>query len=184
MIDTLYPIFRHWSNTGSVYLYSDPHFSDEEMKWLRPNYIGDEEQIARINAAVHKNDTLIILGDIGDETLISNIKSKYKILITGNHDKGNSIYEPYFNEIYNGPVFISNKLLLSHEPLDINYAYNIHGHIHNMNYCGDNYHLCISAENINYTPINLKTIIKSGVLNKIDDIHRQTIDYQSSKYKS
>ena len=181
MIETLYPIFRHWSAKGSVYLYSDPHFSDEEMKYLRPNYIGDEEQIQHINAIVQKNDTIIFLGDIGNVEYISQLKSQYRILITGNHDAGNKIYEPYFNEIYNGPLFISDKLILSHEPLNLTYAYNIHGHIHDINHINDMYHLCLSAEMINYTPVSLKNIINAGVLKNIDNIHRQTIDEQTRK---
>lgn len=31
MINSLYPKFRHWSEKGSIYLYSDPHFDDEDM---------------------------------------------------------------------------------------------------------------------------------------------------------
>ena len=65
MIEGLYAPFRKWSETGTVWIYSDPHFADPEMIHLRKNYIGDDEQIARINAKVGRKDTLIILGDIG-----------------------------------------------------------------------------------------------------------------------
>ena len=92
MIKSLYPCFQHWSAKGSVYLYSDPHFSDEETKALRKDYIGDEEQVRRINSKVSKNDTIIFLGDIGSVEPIKRING-YKVLIMGNHDKGKTNYE-------------------------------------------------------------------------------------------
>ena len=108
---SIYDNFQHWFEGGSVYVYSDPHFSDEEMKYIRRNYIGDDEQIERINKVVHKNDTIIFLGDIGNENLIKKIKGR-KILIMGNHDKGKTAYKGLFQEVYSGPLLISPKILL------------------------------------------------------------------------
>ena len=67
MINSLYDNFKHWSGVGSVFLYSDPHFNDADCLLMNPNWPSPEEQIKRINQKVRKNDTLIILGDIGDE---------------------------------------------------------------------------------------------------------------------
>lgn len=39
MIMTLYEPFRHWSETGSVYIFSDPHFGDSDCKWMDPGWI-------------------------------------------------------------------------------------------------------------------------------------------------
>ena len=171
----VYSKFENWFKNGAVWIYSDPHFADEEMQYLRQNYIGDEEQVKRINKVVGKKDTLIILGDIGDVSFVKQLKG-YKVLITGNHDKGASYYFEYFDEVYNGPLFISAKLLLSHEPIHYPYALNIHGHDHSQWFPQDNNHINLCAELIDYTPINFATIIKSGKLSKIDDIHRATID--------
>ena len=66
MILTLYEPFRHWSETGSVYILSDPHFGDPDCKLMDPGWIEPEEQVARINALVMKNDTFVCLGDVGD----------------------------------------------------------------------------------------------------------------------
>lgn len=206
MYKGLYDQFAHWfhEGRGAVWFYSDPHFGDEEMKALRKDYIGDEEQIKRINSKVGKYDTLVILGDVGDVECVKKLRG-YKVLIMGNHDKGASnykrkfetIYEEetlrekrsividnkLFNEVYEGPLYISEKILLSHEPLrSVDTALNICGHDHAGWYTNDAYgephpyywNMC--AELINYTPVSLKDIITSGRLKKIDSIHREAID--------
>ena len=38
-----------------------------------------------------------------------------------------------FDEIYEGPLFINEKICLSHEPIELKFGVNIHGHIH----CGE-----------------------------------------------
>lgn len=172
----LYPVFAEkWLRPGgNIYFYSDPHFADEEMKYLRKNYIGDDEQIARIKKVVHKNDTLIILGDIGDPTPLKNIRC-YKVLICGNHDRGVSFYQEYFHEVYAGPLFISDRILLSHEPINLPYVLNIHGHDHaNWDVSPRGVNMC--AEQIDYTPVAFGKIIKSGIMKDIPSIHRVTVD--------
>ena len=62
------------------------------MKSLRKNYIGDEEQIKRINSKIGKYDTLVILGDIGDIEWVRKIRG-YKVLVMGNHDTGATNYK-------------------------------------------------------------------------------------------
>ena len=198
MYKHLYNQFSHWYKGGSIWLYSDPHFADEEMQYLRKNYIGDEEQVKRINSKVGKNDTIIFLGDIGDKEYIKKIRG-YKVLIMGNHDQGASHFRRVkeelhtvengqfiytfatednhlFDEVYEGPLFVSEKILLSHEPINLPFVLNIHGHDHSYWNPEDVNHWNICAEHINYTPINLNEIVKSGRLNKISSIHRTTID--------
>lgn len=228
--DYLYKtVTSKWPN-GNIWFYSDPHFGDEDMPLIRKNNISDEEQVARINSKVGKNDVIIFLGDIGNIDFIKKVRG-YKVLIKGNHDRGASYYlkkeigrifdsrsipashEKYvneirktcrtnpfllvmfgewldahytrpkyendglFDEVYTGPLTISHNIILSHEPLgrDFPYALNIHGHDHSNSYKADN---CINlcAELINYTPVSLKTIIESGALKNIEDIHRVAID--------
>lgn len=260
----LYDQFQRWLNGGQIYFYSDPHFNDGEMCYLRKNYIGDDDQVASINSRIGKNDTLVILGDVGDINYIKKIRG-HKVLITGNHDAGVSNYQritkevqipcdwylplspndivleasqlfpndadrqeeyidsayleawkkansalkgdqdfirlgrevvhsfhsPFqywvaqydnklFDEVYDGPLFISPKLLLSHEPIDYPYALNIHGHDHSNWYRGDQ-HFNMCAEHIDYTPVSLKSIVSSGILKNVQDIHRVTIDKATIK---
>ena len=178
MIKSLYPPFRRWTEKGTLWVYSDPHFSDPDMVELRKNYIGDEEQIARINSKVGKHDTIIFLGDIGNEDMIRKIRG-YKVLIMGNHDKGASRYTDIFDEVYEGPLFIAEKLILSHEPVTLPYAFNVHGHEHC--YVIRDHDLNVCAEHTNYYPINLDKEIKRGLISKVDSIHRQTIDRATEK---
>lgn len=73
-----------------------------------------QEQVAIINGIVMKNDTFICLGDVGKPEHIKDIKARKRILILGNHD-AKGAYNNYFDEIYTGPLFIAEKILLSHE---------------------------------------------------------------------
>lgn len=198
MYKGLYDQFAHWfhEGKGQVWFYSDPHFADEEMKYIRHNYIGDEEQVKRINSKIGKYDTLVILGDIGDVGWVKKLRG-YKVLITGNHDAGASLYKRriywtpedpaydnrLFDEVYEGALIVSEKLILSHEPIDFSYALNIHGHDHSMWSKSDDMHWNVCAEHINYTPICLKHIIESGRLKNIPTIHRVTIDSATAKSK-
>jgi calcineurin-like phosphoesterase family protein len=171
----LYDCFAHWYHGGTIYFYSDPHFADPEMKGIRKGYIPDEEQIQRIRAKVGKNDTLIILGDIGDKEWLKKLRG-YKVLILGNHDVGATTYQEYADEVYEGALMISDKLILSHEPIDFPYALNIHGHCHALPHKYDDKHLNMCAEAIGYTPVPIKAIVEGGYLKSVVSIHRETID--------
>jgi calcineurin-like phosphoesterase family protein len=175
MIKGIYDCFKHWYHGGSIWFYSDPHFADEEMTALRKNYIGDEEQVRSINSKIGKNDTLIILGDIGNPEFLKQIRG-YKVLILGNHDKGASVYAPYVNEVYEGALTISDKIILTHEPVDVPFMFNIHGHDHSNWHGKDKMHFNMCAEAINYTPVSFSQMIKSGTFKDVPNIHRLVID--------
>lgn len=226
-IPGLYKIFDHWHAQGTVWIYSDPHFSDKELAAGQSNRPVDAEQVENINRKVGRKDTLIILGDVGDIEVIQKLRG-YKILIMGNHDSGASNYKrrvikgiydkdkytkeqaiaemrikypnwkitfnedwafesPFerwvvsadnmlFDEVYEGPLMISEKLILSHEPVDVPWAFNLHGHIHDSKHKNDKRHFNVCAEAINFTPINFNQWMKQGYLSRIETIHRSTID--------
>ena len=127
-------------------------------------------------AEKHKEETLWILGDFGDITALNRIKEmreKFSIkvnFVKGNHDSFNSKnkekFIDAFDEVYDYPVFISGRVVLSHEPL---YplpegVINIHGHLHGAKLDSEK-HLCVSAHVINYNPISWKSVSK--ILSKI-----------------
>ena len=181
----LYPAFKHWMpENGNIWFYSDPHFGDEENWLLRKQFVHninnveafDNLQIATINKTCGKNDTLVILGDVGNIEYVRKLKAKKKILILGNHDRGASYYANVFDEVYTGPVIIAERLILTHEPIDFPYAVNIHGHDHSNRSFKDGLHINCCAEYINLTPICLSHIVKSGLLKNTIDIHREAID--------
>lgn len=182
MYKHLYDCFAHWYHGGTIYFYSDPHFADPEMKDIRKDYISDEEQVARIRSKIGKNDTLIILGDVGDIEWVKKLRG-YKVLVCGNHDVGATKYQECFDEIYEGILMISDKIILSHEPIDFPYALNIHGHCHALPHKYDKMHLNMCAEAIDYTPVPIRDVVESGILKSIPSIHRETIDTATERKK-
>lgn len=191
MISLLYDIFKYWSAKGSVYIYSDPHFSDPESFEFRtafgklPKNITtieslDNYQVCSINAICHKTDTLICLGDVGNIELVKRLKAGHKVLILGNHDRGAAYYKDVFDEVYAGPLMISDKILLSHEPIIPcpDYLVNLCGHVHAKKHKfrekkHQYYNFC--AEAIEYKPISLAVLIKNGLLSGTKDIHEVTV---------
>lgn len=226
----VYKIFNdRWCNQ-TVWIYSDPHFGDKELAAGMPDRPSDQEQIAMINSKVGKNDTLIILGDVGDIECVKQLRG-YKVLICGNHDIGATNYQrehsewqfdqrdytkeqaleavrkqhpnskititegfmyehigrtykvwvvyadnQLFDEVYTGPLMIGEKIFLSHEPVNIPFALNIHGHDHSGWNHKDWAHLNVCSDVIGYTPINLNQILKNGATSHVQSIHRQTIN--------
>lgn len=168
----LYECFTHWYHGGEIFFYSDPHFNDNEMMYLRENYIGDEEQVKRINSVIGRTDTLILLGDIGDIEFLKKVRG-YKVLILGNHDRGATYYKDVVDEVYTGPLLISDKLILSHQRIDVPFFYNVHGHEHNH---GDTYNsMNVCCENIGYVPIRLSAVLDNENFRNIENIHTQQI---------
>lgn len=114
------------------------------------------------------NDTIYLLGDIGDIDILEFLKGKI-IIVTGNHDNAEEIKRRYPHiEVNTHPIMVG-PLWLSHEPIgymppECPYL-NIHGHLHRFNYGlfdrtwkGGNRYFCVSVEQINYTPISIEKI--------------------------
>lgn len=182
----VYPIFQHWGENNAVWIISDLHFKDEELKKAFSDRPSDEEMIKTINSMVGKNGTLIVLGDVGDIEAMCKVRG-YKVLICGNHDIGHTAYADVFNEIYTGALIIGEKLVLSHEPVDIPWLFNLHGHVHDRKYKNDGNHFNCCSDYIGYKPINFNQFLKSGPTARIKPIHRITIDkatVRSKKRKS
>ena len=181
MIETLYPMFRPWSERGSVYMISDTHFEDDDCKLMDKDWIKPEEHIEIIKKYAHKCDTLIHLGDVGNPEWMKQIKAR-KVLIMGNHDVSVTKFEPYFDEVFSGPLMIAEKLILSHEPIEgIDWAFNIHGHDHDSRNKGDNLHMNLAANVVGFQVFSLGDLIKSGLLSNVKSLHRDTIDTATQK---
>ena len=176
----LYDCFQHWGEKNAVWVISDTHFGDKDIQKAFPNRPSDEELIKNINQKVGKTGTLLLLGDVGDIECAKQLKG-YKVLICGNHDAGATNYKEIFDEIYTGALIIGEKLVLSHEPVDMPWAFDIHGHDH----AGTKRkgHLNVCADVIGYTPINFNQFLKSGASSKIQTIHRETIDKATERKK-
>lgn len=103
MIPQFYYMYQRWSY-NTVWITSDLHFGDEELRAGFPNRPSDEELVKRINSKIGKKDTLLCLGDCGNLDYVRQLKG-YKVLICGNHDAGETNYRrntiedcyPYIN---------------------------------------------------------------------------------------
>ena len=177
----LYDCFQHWGEKNAVWVISDTHFGDKDIQKAFPNRPSDEELIKNINQKVGKTGTLLLLGDVGDIECARQLKG-YKVLICGNHDAGAANYKEIFDEVYTGALIIGEKLLLSHEPIDAKWIFNLHGHNH-TGAKTDKYHLNVCADVIDYTPINFNQFLKSGALSKIQTIRRTVIDKATERKK-
>ena len=182
MINSLYPQFRDkWSATGSVYIISDTHFDDFDCKFMDPDWIAPQEHMEIIKQDVRKGDTLIHLGDVGNPSYLDELNC-YKVLITGNHDVLSKL-NSHFDEVYTGPLFIADRILLSHEPIEglEDFVMNIHGHDHGHTFRHN--HTNLAANVYHFRVFNLGASIKGGLLSQIPNYHRVTIDKASQKEK-
>lgn len=228
MLPGIYDAFQHWGKQ-TVWIYSDPHFSDEDLECGVKNRPSDEIQIANINSCAGRKDTLIILGDVGNIECVRKLRAAYKVLIMGNHDSGATKYKRHrdtvvlsvydftqeeameemhrrypgyqikfecmgkagwvfsidnklFDEVYEGALIVGEKLILSHEPITgLTWAMNLHGHIHDKRAKTDAYHINCCSDVIGYEPINLTQKLKSGLMSKVQTIHRQTVDSATAR---
>jgi len=216
MISILYEPFKKWSERGSVYIISDPHFLDAESFEFRkaqgklPKEICSagafaDYQVREINKVCHRNDTLVVLGDVGDAECVKKLRAGHKVLILGNHDRGAAYYKRIkevketiagesgavlrretisdnhlFDEVYGGPLMISDKIMLSHEPIIPcpDYIVNLCGHVHANGHkfrVKEHQYYNFCAEAIDYKPVSLADLIKNGLLSKVKDVHEAAI---------
>lgn len=124
----------------------------------------DEGLIMRWNSVVKKGDLVWHLGDFcfGSKNItIAGRLNGRKKLVMGNHDTyPTAEYLKYFEKIY-GAIGIGEDFILTHIPVNENqferWKYNIHGHMHTHS-LPDNRYICVSAEQINLTPISLEEL--------------------------
>lgn len=186
-IKSLYKQYENWQTGSNIFVISDTHFGDCDRS-VMGYYLSEKEQIKIINKGLYgKNSTLIHLGDVGDPEYIKWIKAGKKILIRGNHDKGCSYYESYFDEVYDGAVLISPQIILSHEPIDLPWCFNVHGHDHGAKTVWDLddkreiVGINLAGNVCNFVPFNLNDFANNGGLKKIPTIHRLAIEKQKEE---
>ena len=158
---------------------SDTHFGHENiLKFERKNWFKDMEEhdeklLAIWEKCLHKlgkDDTFYFLGDFctpGQEQkyierllLPMHEASCNKVMIMGNHDKriDKKLLYGLFDEIYDYPVYISHRVVLSHFPCAVYPSQvNVHGHTHGMKIYGNN-HVCASIHVNNYNPVSSKIV--------------------------
>lgn len=161
------------------YIISDTHYghySEESQRGIitfeRTQFNTIQEHDAAIDqvffniASKAKNgDEFWFLGDWGDlpHLWIINMLNEAHLethMILGNHDAAADIpeFEKYFMEVHQYPVFLSHKLVLSHEPVAVwDSVVNVHGHLHGSILNKPNY-INASIHVANYKPVTDKNI--------------------------
>lgn len=107
MLPGVYDYFQEmFKDCADLWVVSDTHFGDEELRAGIPQRPSDDELVKRINAKCGKTSALIHLGDVGDLTYVKKLRAKVKVLILGNHDKGIENYRREVHEkVYDADVY-------------------------------------------------------------------------------
>lgn len=167
--------------SGKKYVIGDLHLSHNNMAKHRGfNSVEqhDEHIIECWNNIVRKNDVVYILGDItmGKKqpyVLLDRLKG-FKKVVLGNHDMPQHIKE-LLKHVNSVCASIKMKgSILTHIPIHESelsrFSKNIHAHLHEdkirkLDNCGffsvpDSRYICVSCEQVNYTPILLDELLK------------------------
>lgn len=82
-----------------------------------------------------------------------------------------------FDEVYEGPIFINEKICLSHEPIDLKFGINIYGHVHqgerSISWANSRAQINVCSDVRDFKPVRLDDLISEF---KTIDLHRVTID--------
>lgn len=166
----------------NIFLIADTHvghancltFKTNEGTPLRP-FSSVEEMDAVLesnwNKTVRPQDKVYVLGDLAMSKkhipFFGRVNGE-KVLIKGNHDiEKLSVYTPYFKDIR--ACHQLDKFILTHIPIHpqslSRWNGNIHGHLHSnkvmLDGVPDPRYICVSVEQINFTPISLETLKKN-----------------------
>lgn len=163
-----------------VWVISDTHFlhSNSITKWSDGRKIFEDVHhmneviIQNWNSVVKPGDIVYHLGDvfIGDRDEFKKLWPRLngrKRLVVGNHDDIKFLSSgSFFQKVLQSKTIPEYGIIMTHQPIrmgDVNdyhkYGFNVHGHVHNYSVPDKRYYN-VSVEVINYTPVNLDTIIK------------------------
>lgn len=119
-------------------------------------------------AEKHPDCGLWILGDFGDVSYLSWIDEMRAYgcevyFLYGNHDSASDFdkFKEHFNEVYRYPIYLTKRILLSHEPQypTPKGVLNIEGHLHSA-ILDHIQHFCVSINTIHYQPVSYKAVAK------------------------
>lgn len=163
---------------SQIFLIADTHFGHKNICKFEPEHrpFGsveehDEELVKRWNSVVKPTDTVWHLGDVlfGVKSfdLLPRLNGTKK-LVMGNHDHYSMhLYMDHFTRVA-GSAEVAGYVLTHmpvHNSQSTRYKGNIHGHLHS-NMLDSDFHINVSAEQVNLTPISLEVAIsrqrKSG----------------------
>lgn len=151
-----------------TWVVGDIHFGSDGMfdRIYKNNFSSKEAYmesfIQRYNSMVKSRDHVIFLGDLGKENYLKKYLPKLKgkkSVILGNHDTlPLSFYQKYFKTVYQTPVFIHERIVLSHEPVPVEPGViNGHGHTHYI-FLDSPLHFNLCIEHTDFAPVHVNTL--------------------------
>lgn len=157
-----------------IYFIADTHFGHKNIiEFCKRPFANVEEMDNKIislwNKTVGDGDEIIHLGDFSyrispedTKAIFQSLRGKISLLM-GNHDRRHGVEywkDIGFDKVYETPIVLDNKLLLSHEQLIDKRYLNVHGHSHENKVKRSlrNLAMCVSVEQINYRPISIVDI--------------------------
>lgn len=170
------------------FLLGDLHFGNDGMfnRSYSKKFNTKEKYIKAViknyNSIVNEKHTVLFLGDLGKSEILKEYIPKMKgrkILILGNHDKySKRFYEELFDEVHSGPIFISSRIAISHEPIPVEPGVlNVHGHTHFVK-LNSKQHINICVEYTDYRPVSVKSITS-----KLNDLEKPNRKFLQEWYK-
>jgi calcineurin-like phosphoesterase family protein len=140
-----------------AYVIADLHLGHRKLQEVRG--VGDDLIVERWNSVVTKRDVVYILGDVFKLDRLPEMRG-IKKLAMGNHDLAPMArYLEHFTQVR--AMYQWDGCLLTHIPVHPNQRHrwrlNIHGHLHEHRLSDDPFYRCVSAEQVDYTPILLST---------------------------
>lgn len=183
--------FNHWDEKNERGIIT---FERTQFKTIQEH---DNYLIDLIKSWANKwasGSTLYYLGDFGniDYLPVFNFLRRYCIkvvFIAGNHDaaKDYDKIKEYVDEFYEYPIYLSDKLVVSHYPVAVyENQINVHGHTHGAKLVDDN-HIAASIHVAKYIPISEDNI--NGTFGKIPQFNTRFLyepwaaDYQFTQPK-
>lgn len=119
--------------------------------------------IKKWNETVTPEDTVYHLGDfaLGPSELIKDYRYQLVgdiIMVMGNHDhRSVGFWNKLGVKTHKKPIIVDG-MIFSHAPVMHPELPNVHGHTHQNNTNIEGIHICVSVEQINYTPISLDKV--------------------------
>jgi calcineurin-like phosphoesterase family protein len=190
------------AKTPNIYFSSDWHFDHKDIINFERNHFASVQEhndylIAMIKQWAKKwtpGSTLWFLGDFGnlDFLWVFDMLMERGIVVNfmlGNHDKQEDIskIEMYVSKVYEYPIYLSQKLVISHYPVAVyEDSINVCGHLHGSK-LQDRNHIIASIHVADYKPISMQNI--NGSFGKLPRFNRRFVyepfaaDYQSTQPK-
>lgn len=136
-------------------------FERTQFKTIEEHDSYIENMIKELCHKLKPNDEVWNLGDFGSLTKLYTVDwikatGAKAYFLYGNHDRQSDLsqFEHYFDQVFLYPIFLSQKLVISHYPVAVfPDTINVCGHLHGAKLQTSNY-ICASIHVANYQPIS------------------------------